>query len=100
MKAPTPAPKKPRVTLKDRATQFLLLKGLESLLSHMKENGLMNFLSGYKTYIVGAAMVLAAVAQIGGIDLPNLDGQSAGNLLMEAFAIIFLRSGIKRGAGV
>ena len=59
----------------------------------------MNLLNGYKTYIICAAMILAAIAQLTGVDLPALDGQTAGQLLMEAFAIIFLRRGIESAKG-
>lgn len=55
----------------------------------------MDFLTGYRTYIVAGIMLLAAVAQLLGIDLPSLDTHTAGQMLMEAFAIIFLRRGIK-----
>jgi hypothetical protein len=55
----------------------------------------LDFLSGYRTYLIAAAMILAAVTQLLGINLPSFDGDSAGNLLMEAFAIIFLRKGFK-----
>ncbi len=55
----------------------------------------MTILSGYRTYIVAAAMIVAGAAQLMGVDLPSLDGQSAGQLIMEAIAIIFLRKGIK-----
>lgn len=59
----------------------------------------MSFLTGSKTYIVAAAMLLAATAQLMGVDLPAFDGHSAGQLAMEAFAIIFLRRGIKSEIG-
>lgn len=59
----------------------------------------MDVLSGYRTYIIGGLMLLAAAAQLIGIDLPALDGQSAGQMLMEALAIIFLRRGIKGEIG-
>lgn len=55
----------------------------------------LTFLVGYRTYLVAAAMILAAVTQLLGVDVPSFDGQSAGNLLMEAVAIIFLRKGMK-----
>jgi hypothetical protein len=55
----------------------------------------MNLLDGFKTYIVAAAMVLAAISQLVGVDLPSFDGQSAGHLLMEGLAVLFLRKGIK-----
>jgi hypothetical protein len=56
---------------------------------------MLSFLNGYKTYLIAAAMLLAGLSQLIGLDLPSFDGQSAGHLIMEAFAIIFLRRGIK-----
>ncbi len=56
----------------------------------------LTFFVGYRTYLVAMAMILAAAAQVLGVDLPNFDSQSAGDLLMQAFAIIFLRKGIAR----
>ena len=44
-------------------------------------------------------MLLAGLAQMLGIDLPTLDGSSAGNLILEALAVIFLRKGLKGGTG-
>lgn len=55
----------------------------------------MNVLSGYKTYIVAALMLLAGLAQMLGYDLPAMEGNSAGNLMLEALAILFLRRGLK-----
>ena len=55
----------------------------------------LKFLVGYRTYLVAAAMILAALTQLLGVDVPSFDGQSAGDLLMQAFAIIFLRKGMK-----
>lgn len=55
----------------------------------------MNLLSGYKTYIVAAAMLLAAIAGLLGVDIPAFDHTAPGNLLMEALAFIFLRKGLK-----
>ena len=55
----------------------------------------LGFLEGYRTYVIAAAMLVAAVAQLMGVDLPSFEGQSAGHLLMEGLAIIFLRKGIK-----
>jgi lysozyme family protein len=54
----------------------------------------LGFLAGYKTYIVGAAMLVAGVAQLAGVAIPALGGQSAGDLLMQGLAVIFLRQGI------
>ena len=55
----------------------------------------LTFLVGYRTYLVAAAMILAAVTQLLGVDVPSFDGQSAGDLLMQAVAIISLRKGMK-----
>lgn len=58
-----------------------------------------NLLSGYKTYIVAAAMAIFAIAGLLGIEIPSFEGQAPGNLLMEALAIFFLRQGVKSAAG-
>jgi len=71
----------------------LLISQIEN---RAKENKSMNILSGYKTYIVAVMMLLTACAQFLGVDVPNFDGQNAGNLLMEGFAILFLRKGISQ----
>lgn len=59
----------------------------------------MDILNGYKTYITAILMLLAGLAQAFGIDLPALEGGSSGQMIMEALALIFLRQGIKTGAG-
>tara|TARA_R110002124_G_scaffold9586_9_gene49248 strand:+ start:8554 stop:9318 length:765 start_codon:yes stop_codon:yes gene_type:complete len=67
--------------------------------SPTKRSTTMEILNGYKTYITAAIMLLAGLAQILGIDLPTLDGGSAGHLVMEALAVIFLRKGLKGDLG-
>lgn len=64
-----------------------------------KRRFLMDFLSGYKTYIVAAIMVAIGAAQILGIEVPSFEGHSGGQLLMEGFAILFLRKGLKSEIG-
>ena len=59
----------------------------------------MDILNGYKTYLVALFMLLAGVAQLLGVDLPALDGSSAGHLIMEALAVLFLRKGLKGDIG-
>lgn len=59
----------------------------------------MDILSGYKTYIVGALMLLAGIGQSLGLDVPGFDGQNAGQLIMEGFALLFLRKGLKSDIG-
>jgi lysozyme family protein len=60
---------------------------------------LMDILNGYRTYIIAGFMLLAGVAQLLGLDLPALDGNSAGHLVMEALAVLFLRKGLKGDLG-
>jgi hypothetical protein len=55
----------------------------------------LTFLDGYKTYIIAIFMVLTGLTQLIGLDIPTFEGQSAGHLLMEGLAIIFLRKGMK-----
>jgi lysozyme family protein len=55
----------------------------------------MDFLSGYRTYIIAALMALVGLAQLLGVEIPVFDGASGGQLLLEAFAIVFLRRGIE-----
>ena len=57
------------------------------------------FLAGYRTYIIAAAMIVAGLGQLIGVEIPSFDGQSAGHLLMEGLAIIFLRKGMKGVGG-
>lgn len=59
-----------------------------------QENSHMDFLSGYKTYIVALAMLSAGLAQFFGVDLPGFESQAALQLVSEALAIIFLRKGV------
>lgn len=60
---------------------------------------IMDILNGYKTYIVALFMLLAGLAQMLGVDLPALDGNSAGHLIMEGLAVLFLRKGLKGDIG-
>lgn len=55
----------------------------------------LSFLDGYKTYVIAVAMVVAGLSQLLGVDLPSFEGHAAGQLIMEGFAILFLRRGIK-----
>jgi hypothetical protein len=55
----------------------------------------LDFLAGYRTYVIAVAMLVAGLSQLLGVDLPSFEGQSAGHLMMEGLAIIFLRKGMK-----
>jgi lysozyme family protein len=61
----------------------------------IQRRSLMDILNGYRTYVVAALMLVAGLAQVLGIDMPALEGSSAGHLIMEALAVIFLRKGLK-----
>ncbi len=63
-----------------------------------KGHAKMELLNGYKTYIVGTLMLVTAIAQMAGVDLPGFEGQSSMQLLMEGLAIVFLRKGLKSDA--
>ncbi len=56
---------------------------------------ILNILSGYKTYIVALAMLITGLGQMLGVDLAGFDQQSAGQLIFQALAVLFLRRGIK-----
>lgn len=77
---------------------FMLRQAAALFLSHLKGLLPMNFLAGYRTYIVAALMLLTGLAGVVGIDIPNFTGQAPGNLVMEALAFFFLRQGLKTGA--
>jgi len=81
--------------LADAKTRLLV-----SIITSNLRRLLMNLgiLDGFKTYLVAAAMVLAALGQLVGVDIPSFDGHAAGQLLMEGLAILFLRKGMKAGA--
>ncbi len=59
----------------------------------------MQFLTGYKTYIVSIIMLLVGIGQVLGVSIPGFDGQSSGQLIIEALAVLFLRRGIKTEIG-
>ncbi|MCF6301932.1 MAG: glycoside hydrolase family 108 protein [Devosiaceae bacterium] len=60
-----------------------------------QRNFLMQILTGYKTYIVATAMLIAGIGQMLGIDLPGFEQQASGQLVFEALAILFFRKGLK-----
>lgn len=76
-------------------TDWILRLAVRAALNKLKGLPIMNFLSGYKTYIVAAAMLLAGLAGVLGVDIPSFAGQSPGDLVLQALAFIFLRQGLK-----
>jgi lysozyme family protein len=59
----------------------------------------MHILDGYKTYAVGALMLVVGLAQTMGIEVPPMGEYSGPQLVMEALAVIFLRRGLKGDLG-
>ena len=73
-------------------------KAAAAPLSFPQRKTTMDSLIGYRTYIIAALMLVAGVAQILGIDMPSLESSSAGHLILEALAVLFLRKGLKNDA--
>ena len=76
---------------------LLLNRAAAVLVSQLKGLPMLSFLSGYRTYIIAAAMLLTGLAGLLGVDIPSFTGQAPGNLVMEALAFFFLRQGLKTG---
>ena len=57
---------------------------------------MLDFLSGKKTYIMAILMIVVAGASLIGVYIPGFETVNAGQLLTEAFALIFLRQGIAK----
>jgi len=79
----------------DPITNFLLRQALALVLSTLKGRFPMNFLAGYRTYIIALIMLLTGVAGFLGIDIPSFTGQVPGDLIIQALAFIFLRHELK-----
>lgn len=69
--------------------------GLQPPSQSTKEIKEMNVFDGYKTYIVGALMLVVGIAQSLGFDIPMFGEYSGPQMVMEALAVIFLRRGLK-----
>ena len=87
----------PTATISDFLAKLLLERAVATLVSHLKGRLPMNFLAGYRTYIIAAAMLLTGLAGVLGVDIPSFTGQAPGNLVLEALAFFFLRQGLKTG---
>lgn len=59
----------------------------------------MSVFGGYKTYIVGALMLLVGIAQSLGFTIEMFGEYSGPQMVMEALAVIFLRRGLKTDLG-
>lgn len=79
-----------------RSASLLMVKSAAQESPTQPRTQTMDLLSGYKTYLVGLMMILAALAQLAGVDLPGLEGQSATQLLLQALGLVFLRRGVAK----
>lgn len=61
----------------------------------------MNFLNGYKSYILGGITILIGLAELLGVDIvPSVDQASAFNYIMVGFGIVAGKSALaKAGSG-
>jgi hypothetical protein len=84
-------------SIADFIHKLLLDRAAALLVSQLKGLPMLTFLSGYRTYIIAAAMLLTGLAGLLGVDIPSFTGQAPGNLVMEALAFFFLRQGLKTG---
>ena len=80
-------------------TAALAAAGLTGTTSINQWRVSLEFLAGYKTYIVAAAILIAGLAQLLGIDLPAMDSQSGLQMILEGLGIAFLRKGLKTEIG-
>jgi hypothetical protein len=59
---------------------------------------MLNFLSGRKTYLTALIMGAIGVAKLAGVEIPGFEQADAGQLIGNAMAFAFLRSGVKSNA--
>lgn len=89
-----PKPKRSN-PLADFFTNLLVRKGVEIITANLKGLPIMAFLSGYKTYILAALILLVAAAETFlGTDVPGFD-LSLGDAFMVSLALITGRTGAK-----
>lgn len=86
-----------RVASVERAA--LSIAGTTKIKETQPRRPIMDILTGYKTYIVGVLMLVAGIAQMAGVDVPGFSGQTAGQLIFEGLAVVFLRKGLKSDIG-
>jgi hypothetical protein len=90
----------PNTTLEASFARWLdQLRPRRKIPSATKRTTPMNLLSGYRTYIVAAVMLLVGLAGLAGIDIPSFEGHPPASLVMEALAFFFLRKGLKTVPG-
>lgn len=81
-------------TLKDAAMEFFAKKAVTDWLQSIrKDKRKMQFLQGYKTYIVAVALIILSALHLLGIDIPGVDPDALN--LGAAIGLIFARKGAK-----
>lgn len=86
-----PAPPPRSNPLQDWLISLAIKKGS----TYLKGLPIMNFLAGYKTYILAALIIVSAAAEnFLGVDIPGFD-MSIGDAVMVAFGLFTARIGAK-----
>lgn len=76
--------------------EWLYIQAIKKAVEQLKGTPMFDFLSGYKTYIVGGAMVLVGGLALLGVDIPAFPVADGGKMILEGFGLIFLRQGVKK----
>lgn len=85
-----------RRTLQDSINEYVAKQAITALLKSMAKSEVAKMLSGYKTYIVAAVMLLIAALKFMGIEVPGVsDNSDPGALIAMAFGLVFARNGAK-----
>lgn len=64
-------------------------------LKQIKDSQMLNFLAGYKTYIIALVMVLIGVAELLGIPIPGVSNTDPTYWFTTAVGLFFARAGAK-----
>lgn len=79
----------------DFFTNLLVRKGVEFIVSNLKGSMIVNILSGYKTYILAAIILVCAAAETFlGVDIPQFN-MGLGEAFTVALALVTGRHGAK-----
>lgn len=81
--------------LDDWMKKLAVKKAAEWITKTIREKKMLNFLTGYKTYITGAAMIILGGLAIAGIMIPGFPIVDGAALIMQGLGLIFLRKAVK-----
>lgn len=83
-------------TLSDSLNEFLAKQSITALLKNIAKSEVAKMLTGYKTYVVAAILLLVAALKFMGIEVPGVsDNSDPGALITMALGLIFARTGAK-----